>query len=53
MDAIRDGENLVEDILGIFGRPEVDKPKAASILIEDKGDNSKVREGVSDHLLLE
>ena len=41
--AIRHGENLVDDILGIFGRPEVDKPKATSILIEDKGYNSKVR----------
>ena len=51
--AFRAGENLAEDILGIFGRPEVDKPKAASNLIEDKGDKSKLREGVTDHLLLE
>ena len=51
--AIEDGEKLVEDILGISVRPEVDKNKAASSLIEDKGDNSKVREGVADHLLLE
>ena len=47
------GNNLVVDILGMFGRLEVDKPKDASSLIEDKCDNSKVREGVADHLLLD
>ena len=51
--AIGDGEDLIEDILRIIGRLEVDKPKVASSLIEDKGDNSKVREGVTDCLLLE
>ena len=51
--AIRDGENLVEDIIGIFGSLEVDKPEVASSIIEDVGDNSKVREGVDDHLLLD
>ena len=51
--AIRDGENLVEDIIGIFGSLEVDKPEVASSMIEDVGDNSKVREGVDDHLLLD
>ena len=51
--AIRDGDNLADDILGIFGRPEVDKPEATSILIEDKGYNTKVRYSVADHLLLE
>ena len=50
------GEQKVPRLIKIWQgnpRPEVDKPKAESILIEDKVDNSKVREGGADHLLLE
>ena len=51
--AIRDGQNLVEDILGIFGKFQFDKPKVISSPIEDKGDNSIVGEGVFDCLHLD
>ena len=34
--AIRDGDNLVVDIIGIFGSLEVDKPEVASSIITPK-----------------
>ena len=51
--AIRDGQNLVEDILGIFGRLERNKPKVVCRSPEDETNSSILREGVFDCLHVE